>query len=394
MRNTCRVDLADSPLSKPVEMAVHWLLNSGIYVLSPDSQNYGAVFSHYQSGRRDFELVYAEATGYVISLLKYLSRIGPSDSLVAHARASGDWLATWAERHNGIIAMGIRQGEEVREAYAFDNGVCCKGFLDLYELTSDKRYLTCAERIADWLLNRALNDDGSVKPVYDFDSAEFKEDRSTWYKVSGSFQSKIAMPLLQLSGIIDEKRFRDAALKICNWAIGQQTPRGSFPVNKAVKATYLHFHSYTVEALLYAYGREREQHFLQAAEKAIDWALSVQGPDGVLPRWHGRGPIKNHASDVQAQALRLFSLVRMLTRRAELAEALPRTLNPLLNSQRNDRDPRTWGGFIEGSETRYRIIPRKSFNMTSWATMFAIHAVDLVKRADSGDFCVESDYLF
>ncbi len=380
--------------NSPLGIAVGWLLNSGIYISNPEDPNYGAFHSHYSVEQRRHDLVYAEATGYGLSLLKYLNGKHASARLVDFARASGDWLVRWAKRHHGIIAMGLTGGEEIREAYAFDNGVCCKGLLDLYALTADERYLECAEGIADWLVSAALCEDGSVKPVFDLNSGRFVEDRRTWYRVSGSFHAKIAMPLLQLSSINKDGRIRDAAVRICERAIGQQRGDGNFPANKATKWTYSHFHCYTVEALLFAFAYERSPRFMEAAERAIDWAMNAQGTDGALPRWSGGGSMRETASDVQAQAVRIFSLANMLRPRRELVVASQKASKFLLELQRLDEERAMHGGFLGGSVRKYRIIPRRSLEMTSWAAMFAIQALHFMEEASSGDFYVEGKFLF
>jgi uncharacterized protein YyaL (SSP411 family) len=385
---------AGAASSSPLGMVKSWLLNSGIYILDPEDKNYGAFYSHYNAEQKRHDLVYAEATGYGLSLLSYLNRDHSSAPLVDLARASGDWLVGWAKRHQGIIALGLTGGKEIREAYAFDNGVCCKGLLDLYTLTADDRYLKCAERIAHWLVREALCDDGSVKPVFDLNSARFVEDQRTWYKLSGSFHAKIAMPLLQLSSINKDRRIRDAAVRICEWALGQQQDDGNFPANRTTKWTYLHFHCYTVEALLYAYACERSQRFIDAAERAINWTMKMQGVDGTLPRWYGGGSMKETASDVQAQVTRICSLLNMLSPRRELVEASQKASKFLLALQRVDEEQTMRGGFTGGTVRKYRIIPRKSLEMTSWAAMFAIQALHFMEVASSGDFYIEGKSLF
>jgi uncharacterized protein YyaL (SSP411 family) len=380
--------------NSPLEMATKWLFNSGIYILKLEDQNYGALYSHYSVGSRHHELVYAEATGYGLSLLKYLAGKPSTAPLAEFAKASGNWLVRWAERHHGIIAMGLSRGQEIREAYAFDNGVCCKGLLDLFTLTGDERYLKCAERIADWLVTQALNEDGSVKPVLDLDSGRFVEDRRMWYKVSGSFHAKIAMPLLQLFLINKDRRFRDAAVRIYEWAMGQQQGNGNFPANKMLRATYLHFHCYTVEALLYAYAFERSQRYIDAAERAVNWALRLQRTDSALPRWYGRRLMRETANDVQAQIVRILSLMNMLRPRRGLEEASRKAADSLVKLQRLDKEETTRGGFIGGSIRKYGFIPRKSLEISSWAAMFAIQALHFMEEASTGDFYSGATSLF
>ena len=75
-----------------LDRAQNWLFHSGIYILTPSDPNYGAVYSHYDRKKKRHELVYAEVTGYVISLLRYLSTRTPDLELLNAAKASGEWL--------------------------------------------------------------------------------------------------------------------------------------------------------------------------------------------------------------------------------------------------------------------------------------------------------------
>ncbi len=393
-RGALMLDLDEGKASgTPWEMALSWLLGSGIYISDKNDPNYGAVYSHYRPGPAGHELVYAEATGYIISLLKYLHAKSPNPAFLDYARASGDWLVRWTERNDGIVAIGLKDGKEIRHAYTFDNGICCKGLLDLYELTAKDRYLRSAERIANWVVEAALDRDGSVKPVFDIETGRFVQDERVWHKVSGSFQAKVAMSLLQLSALNNDTRPRDAAMRICDWAIRQQRRNGSFPANKTMTTPYLHFHWYAVEALLYSYACQRRPEHLDAADRAVNWALTVQGRDGTLPRWcDGFG--REKASDVQAQAIRAFSLMSMLRRRRELDEASRRASMFLLDSQASNGDDRVNGGFFEGTARKYRFFVRTSRKVQSWAAMFAIQALQLMEEIPSGDFFRESKFLF
>jgi uncharacterized protein YyaL (SSP411 family) len=373
--------------------AQRWLLESGIHILNRDDPNYGAVYSYYDPTRRRYELVYAEATGYVISLLRYLCAVNAPAGLIERAKASGDWLVRCAGQHHGIITMGRTAAGEIAAAYAFDNGICCKGLLDLYELTGHAAYLTTAERIAAWLISQAMQDDGSVKPMFDLRSGGFAPAGTSWYAASGSFHAKIAMPLLQLYTLTHDARFRGAAMKLCRWAIQQQKPDGSFPANRQMKIVNLHAHCYTIEALLYAYASEQVPEFLDAATRAAHWMVKIQQPDGSVQLWHANGSGKERTSYPQAQAVRIFSLLNMLRPQHSFTEAGQKAAQSLLRMQSSEEDTRAHGGFLEGDILKYKLFYRRSRKAISWATMFAIHALDLVERIEGGDFHREIRWL-
>jgi len=375
-----------------LEKAESWFFNSGIYILNKDDANYGAVYSFYDSKVKGHQLIYAEATGYIISLLKYLYSMRSDARLVDFARASGDWLVRLADRHNGIITMGMRDGAEIKLAYPFDNGIVCKGLLDLYEMTNDSKCLEHAERMADWLVKKAVDKDGSVKPVFDTASETFTQDESLWYKVSGSFHSKITMSLLQLHSINMNDEFRDAAIRVCEWALLQQKPDGSFPINKRNKAINLHTHCYTIETLLYAYASQGNDKFLEAAKRATDWMIKMQNSDGSLWIWYGAGGLANVKPGYAiSQFVRICLLMHSLHGKESTMEAAKKAARFLLSMQSTDSDVRMNGGLYEDI-AKYGPIMRKSSRITSWATMFAIHAAGMLEK--SGGFKEDISRLF
>lgn len=380
-------------MTSSLEKVQSWILKSDIYILDRNDPNYGAIYSYYDCKAKNYQLVYAEATGYVISLLKYLYSINKDGKLIEFARASGDWLIRLAERYNGIIVMGIKDGNDIRQAYAFDNGICCKGLLDLYELTGDTKYLEYAEKIAGWLTNKVLNEDGSVKPLVDINSGNFVEDSSVWYKASGSFHAKIAMPLLQLYSINKNDKIRDVAMKVCEWALDQQKSDGSFPVNKYNRSVNLHAHCYTIEALLYAYASQGTQKFLAASEKAVDWIVKVQESDGSLWLWHGDGFVKMKASYAIAQVVRICILMHMLNDKENLLEVARNASKFLVGMQCCEQDSKVNGGFYEDTR-KYGFMMRRSSHVTSWATMFAMHAIGMLGKVTATDFKTEITGLF
>lgn len=374
-----------------LKKAESWFFNSGIYILDKSDANYGAVYSFYDSKHRSHQLVYAEATGYIISLLKYLHSMKNDAKLIDLARASGDWLVRLADRYDGIITMGVRGGSEIKLAYPFDNGIVCKGLLDLYEMTKDVKYLEHAGRMADWLAKKAVDNDGSVKPVFNTESQEFLQDDSLWYKVSGSFHSKITMSLLQLHSINKNNGLYDAAMQICEWALGQQKPDGSFQINIRNKAVNLHTHCYTVETLLYAYALNGNSKFLEAGEHATDWMQRMQNPDGSLWLWHGGKHGNAKPAYAISQFVRICLLLRLLTGKEDLLHSAKRAAQFLLTMQSSDSNIKMSGGLYEDI-SKIGPITRKSSHITSWATMFAMHAAGMLEN--TGGFKEEISKLF
>lgn len=396
-RGAASRDLVDAAGAGRVDAAVvrraeAWLQYSGICVRDGPGANAGAVYSYYDTRRRTHTLLYAEATGYFLSLCRYLHHLGRGGDWAAAGRAGGDWLLSLVEPARGALVMGLREHTVIDQAYAFDNGICCKGLLDLYQTTGTARYLEQAERIARWLVHEALNQDGSVKPVLDLSVGRFVENRRAWFMASGSFQAKIAMPLLQLAAIAGDRGFRRAAVRICEWALAQQRPDGGFPANRLTRGVNLHAHLYTIEALLYAYAREGRDDFLMAAARGLAWAAARQRADGSILLW-SHAPWGPTATYAVAQAVRAFLLLDLVRPDARLREAAAAGAGFLVRMQADSPDPAASGGFFEERRGEIGLGSRNSHRVTSWTTMFAVHALHLLAERGTR-FDDEIGFLF
>ncbi len=232
-----------------------------------------------------------------------------------------------------------------------------------------------------------------IKALLDMDSKRFEEDGKIWYKASGSFHSKITMSLLQLYSINNDGKVLDAATRICDWALAQQKSDGSFPANKYMNSVNLHAHCYTVEALLYAYASLKDQKFLHAAERAVEWVLKMQEQDGSLWLWYGDGFAKMKTSYAIAQTIRILLLMQMLNGRKNLVEAAERASKFLSTMQCSEKDQRIEGGFY-ADVRRYGFMMRTSSLVTSWATMFAIQALHIKSKVVRTSFSAEINGLF
>lgn len=363
------------------ERALRWLSESGIIVSGAGPAGDGAVYSFFDAHSGRYRLVYAEGTGYLLSLWKHLRTLKQDHRLDGQARVAADWLVRWTDEHGDAVAMGLEDGVPIRQAYAFDGGICAKGLLDAYEVTGDSRYVETAGRILRRLLANSVNDDGSVTPALDLDSGRFLEPGKVWFSRSGAFHGKLSMPLLHLSAVTGDDSLREAARRICAWTVTQQAGDGSFPANVAMRSVNLHAHCYATEALLYAHAMLGTPAFRDAAERAVRWIVNRQSAHGSVGLWHGGRKLRRRASYAMAQSIRLFLLLDALARRDGRIDAATRMAAFLARMQAWSADPRVDGGFYSEDIVRSGIFIRKNREVTSWATMFAIQALDFLGAA-------------
>jgi uncharacterized protein YyaL (SSP411 family) len=327
----------------------------------------------------------------LISLLKYLYFVNKHDRYIEYAKCSGDWLIRVAERYNGMIIIGIEGGNDIKQSQSFDMGIDCKGLVDLYELTQDRKYLLYAEKIASILMD-AIREDGSVESTL-YRSPEVKYEEGEWWQESGSLHSKIAMSLLQLYSINRNRKHLESAIKICEWTLMQQQADGSFRVNRYNNSVNLHAHCYTMEALLYAYVWLGKKEFLDAVVKAADWMVRMQAADGSLWLWYNGGVPGVWPAYAIAQFVRLLVLLHLIDPGKHFLEAATRASEYLTGMQNSLPDIKMNGGFFEflSDEEQSKLKPSV---LGSWSTMFAIQALDFLHKKEKINFRTSVMQLF
>ena len=172
-------------LSEPFVLVKNWLLSSGIVLTNSNDSNYGAVHSLYDVKNNSYGFLYPEITGYFLSTLCFIHKYDNNESYLKLAKASANWLNGIFQKYGGII-MGL--GDEISKqklAFSFDTAICAKGMIDCFSLTQDEKYLDSATKYVDWIMEGALDDDGTIKPFQQLDKNQFLESKEVWYKQKG-----------------------------------------------------------------------------------------------------------------------------------------------------------------------------------------------------------------
>lgn len=155
------------------------------------------------------------------------------------------------------------------------------GFVNLYKTTKKKKYLEYSKKMADFLIDTMQNTDGSFIAIYNEKSGVVKNSIKKWSTQPGSFHTKNAMGLSDLFEITKDKKYKESALKICQFALTKQETTGRFITDSSSKTTHLHPHCYTCEGLYYVGNMFNIKVFKQSAEKGTDWALSNSNKNGI-----------------------------------------------------------------------------------------------------------------
>ncbi len=384
-------------LDTPVRRAIDWLLRSGVQVVSDDERHHGGFVSWYDAQTESKPYVYSEITGYLTTLMCALYARTQDRRYLESARAAGDWLVRTAHPECGGFRClwpltPSRFDYKFDQIYTFDTGVIVSGLVDLYRASGEARYLAAAVTASDWLLRVMAKPGGAFAPVYLPDTGEKPETDKEWSLCSGAYHTKVAIGLINLYAATGIERYRQAAVAACDFALGFQQADGRFVTFPGDGGTNSHPHAYAAEGLWVVGSLLGRDDYMQASARATGWLLSVQAPDGMIPRhWHAGQLLYHERVDVLGQTLRLAVLHAAqgrLTDTPELRHRLNLIVAHILNNQIASPDPRVDGGISFGRLSNGTPMP----HINVWVSSFAIQGLSLYDDLRRGQ--VDFDPLF
>jgi uncharacterized protein YyaL (SSP411 family) len=309
---------------------------------------------------------YPETTGYIItSLLAFADRYGD-----APARAAALRMAHWevaVQMPSGAVQGGPVCAAEQQTAAAFNTGMVLDGLCSAYAATRDETLLAGARGAADFL-------------VADL-------DENGYYRTNGAFVSAgeiktytclCAWAVYRFGELVDEQRYRDAAVRSVAAAVRQQQGNGWFAHNCLVRsdAPLTHTIGYTLQGVLEVGILAHRPDFISAVERTLQ-ALDEQAqPDGYLPGmfyadWQPAvfSSCLTGSAQIAIVAYRAFALNRKAEYLA-LADRLTNYLKPL--QALHAEDPNVVGA-IAGSFPLFGEYMRGGY--PNWATKYFLDAL-------------------
>lgn len=358
-----------------------WLLNSGI------QSKEGGFFSWFDLETREYSYLYSEITGYGITTLLFLYQESSEALYLERARLAGDWLITHAMHPCGGVRTRLyREDSSAPAAYSFtaenifsfDTGMALFGMANLYRLTQDKKYLLSACKMADFLVDTMQAEDGFLYPIYNAKAGNTVTNTEKWSNQHSSFHAKVAMGFVDLYEATQDARYKNAALKLAEFALTCQAEDGRFITDSATRTTHLHPHCYSAEGLLYVGSHVGEPRFIIASRRATEWALGKVGTGGINELYDPNTDSFNAFTrcDVLAQLLRL-GLFYSKDKKIEM-------LHKALSDHQYKSASRQGGGFLYNLSTKH---------LNSWCSMFALQALCWYAHKDEDDLFAQPSLL-
>lgn len=360
---------------KEIEAAIDWFLNSGVQnsINTLDSEGNdltGSFNAWYDLEKNQFAYVYLEITGYALTTFLYLYKVTNDNIFLERAIIIGDWLLK-KQNINGAFLTAYYHSNKIgpskpEEYHSFDIGMIANGLANLYRNIKDEKYLMAARKAADWLISFQDNNGSIAAQIGKFDGL-VKDNNRTWSTQAGPYHVKLAIGFLNIYDLTNEEKYKQAAEKLCDYALTKQKKDGQFLTYGDLNGTNLHPHAYSAEGLYVAGVFLDNKNYLLAAEKATEWAL-LYTREGIVPR-HKHEEIFNYNErvDILSQISRLAILLDISDKK------IADVLLVIKKYQYFGKNKTQTGGFLFGKMSD----GVEAQHVNSWVSMFALQTLIL-----------------
>jgi uncharacterized protein YyaL (SSP411 family) len=202
-------------------------------------------------------------------LLAYAQLTG-DESLIERTCEMGDWEIDVQNADGGVIVGLLEQ--QPKPSTVFNTGMVIHGWVDLYAVTGDNRYLESSVRAGRYLV-RNQDVDGAWRGACEYRN------------VPHTYSSRASWALIRLADVTGDDSFRAAARRQLDWVLSMQHENGWF--ESCAFAPHLdpntHVLAYTVRGLLESSILLDHEPYLAAARRSADVLLRRFREIGRLP---------------------------------------------------------------------------------------------------------------
>lgn len=266
LRDTLGIGMkAPTDNRRHLDAAIAWLK------LAHDVTGNGGVAQTFLVRSRRWAPSYPETTGYIIpTLYRYAALTGDEDCRV-RARRMAEWEIEIQLPEGGVLAGALGDSDKPT---VFNTGQVIFGWVRAFEEERDDAYRDAAVRASDWLC-RIMDDDGCWR--------QFGSPMTG--KSVNTYNTRSAWSLARTHEITGERRFLDAAVRNCEWALTQARANGWLDTNCLQDNTqpFTHTIAYAMRGLLEIGDYAGREDFVQAARKIGDAMIAVLPENGYLP---------------------------------------------------------------------------------------------------------------
>lgn len=248
-----------------LDAAISWLK------LAHDVTGNGGVAQTFLVRSRRWAPSYPETTGYIIPTLYRYAALANDEDCRARARRMAEWEIEIQLPEGGVLAGALGDSDKPT---VFNTGQVIFGWVRAFEEERDEAYRQAAVRASDWLC-RVMDDDGCWR--------QFGSPMTG--KSVNTYNTRSAWSLARTHEITGERRFLEAAVRNCEWALTQARANGWLDTNCLQDNTqpFTHTIAYAMRGLLEIGDYAGREDFVLAACKIGDAMLAALPENGFLP---------------------------------------------------------------------------------------------------------------
>ena len=223
-----------------------------------------------KSNNNGWQPSYPETTGYIIPTMLAGSRFFKNDDYARRAYFMGEWLLSIMDKEGWVQGGNISTSPKPA---VFDTAQVIRGFIALYEFFKDERFLSAAEKSAEWLLKHEHNGMWS-----EFIPDSVSQTATTYYIYA-------AVPVAALGKIIKRDDFIALGERVGEYSLKNQHDNGWFNGCdfNGRNDPLLHTIGYTIDGLYDMGIILNRNDFQERALQALNGVLSVMDDKGFIP---------------------------------------------------------------------------------------------------------------
>lgn len=251
--------------------ALHWLYRA--QEATPDDGVSMGYFPLEGSDTQAWRPSYPETTGYIIvTLMDYGEQYHDPE---ANSRAwdMGRWEVA-VQMASGAVQGGMLVDKERQTPAVFNTGMVLQGWTRLLDERWDDELAEAARKAANFL----LEDQGT-------DGHFRTHGRFVGTDPIKTYNVLCAWPLYRLGVMLEEKKYREAALRLAQAAMGQQQANGWFAHNDLTRpeAPLTHTIGYTLQGLLEVGIAADDETMITSVTQGLDRMMHLVDQHGFLP---------------------------------------------------------------------------------------------------------------
>jgi hypothetical protein len=256
--------------SRRLAAAAEWLLRA--QAASPDD---GVSFGYFPSHKDAVDgwlPSYPETTGYIIPTLLEFARLHGRPEVRDRALAMARWEVD-VQMPSGAAQGGFLCAPQKRVAAVFNTGMVLHGLTAALRVGGEGIFEAAGRKAADFLL-ADLGPDGHFR----------SHGRFVVQDAIKTYNCLCGWALWMFGETTGEARYRDAAVRVAEAAVGEQRPNGWFANNCLISpdSPLTHTIGYTLQGVLEVGLLAGRENLVQAARRGVDALVERIAPSGFL----------------------------------------------------------------------------------------------------------------